>query len=343
MLSWKGVVCLLFGLINAFSNAQGGNCPDVKLFEIGDVNRVAFLQGCPGFSGLPGEKGEPGPEGQKGIAGLSGFTGPPGIKGINGLPGLDGLQGLPGLKGDSGPSGLPGVQGEKGDIEESDCVNESKGPQNCLELLNSGFSLTGWYTIYPEEGKPLTVLCDMETDGGGWIVFQKRSDGSLDFFRDWDSYKKGFGSQFNEFWLGNNNIRRLTAKGSFILRIDLADFEGNSTYATYRDFYIENESDNYVLRYSSYAGGTAGNSLEIEKNQAFSTKDRNNDKSPKNMESCANYFKGGWWFESCHFSHLNGEYLKGPHKIKGKGIIWHSFHDSFYSLKATEMKFRPEN
>ena len=102
----------------------------------------------------------------------------------------------------------------------------------------------------------------MTTDGGGWNVFQRRLDGSVDFFLDWANYKKGFGYLNGEFWLGNDNLHRLTAADDLALRVDLEDFDGNITYAEYTTFKVADEGDKYRLLIGGYnVNGTAGDSM----------------------------------------------------------------------------------
>ena len=135
---------------------------------------------------------------------------------------------------------------------------------SCAKRLQIGFISSGVYTISPDGGKSIQVLCDMTTDGGGWTVFQRRLDGSVDFYLDWQSYKNGFGDLNGEFWLGNDNLHRLTSTDDVILRVDLEDFDGNKTYAEYTTFKVENEADKYRLLIGGY-NGTAGDSMAFHK------------------------------------------------------------------------------
>ncbi|XP_057578616.1 ficolin-2 isoform X2 [Hippopotamus amphibius kiboko] len=250
-----------------------------------------------------------------------------GCPGLPGTPGPKGEAGANGLKGERGSPGAPGKAGPAG----------PKGPQTCKELLTRGHFLSGWHTIYLPDCRPLTVLCDMDVDGGGWTVFQRRMDGSVDFYRDWAAYKQGFGHQLGEFWLGNDNIHALTSQGTSELRVDLVDFEGNRQFAKYRSFKMAGEKEKYKLVLGSFVEGTAGDSLTSHSNQAFSTKDRDND---KNTANCAVQCQGAWWYNSCQESNLNGRYLGGHHESFASGINWKSGEGYHYSYKVSEMKVR---
>nr|QHR82843.1 veficolin 2 [Vipera anatolica senliki] len=281
------------------------------------------------------------------LQGQAGIPGIPGVPGTNGLPGSkgeSGPQGPPGEKGSAGIPGKAGPKGEKGDKGEpcrlEGCQQKEARARNCKELREHGETLTGWYTIYPVTGKEMVVFCDMEVDGGGWLVFQKRQDGSVNFYRDWESYKKGFGRQESEFWLGNDKIHLLTSSGTHQLRIDVEDFNGSTTFATYSSFRIANESENYKLSVGSHLDGNMGDSFSGHNGLAFSTKDKDND--TYEPASCAANYKGGWWYSACHSSNLNGLYHKGEHTSYADGINWRTGRGHNYSYKYVDMKIRPQ-
>ena len=98
------------------------------------------------------------------------------------------------------------------------------------------------------------AFCDQSTAGGGWTVFQKRLDGSVDFYRVWADYKQGFGHLSGEFWLGLDKIHRLASSGRYKLRVDLEDFAGNTVYAEYDALDVKSEEINYQLSLGSYSG-----------------------------------------------------------------------------------------
>ena len=135
-----------------------------------------------------------------------------------------------------------------------------KERRSCAELLRDGWNSNGIYTINPDGGNSIQVLCDMTTDGGGWTVVQRRLDGSVDFYLGWESYKNGFGNLNGEFWLGNDNLHRFTTTDDVMLRVDLEDFHGEITYAENTTFKVADEADKYRLLIGGY-NGTAGDSM----------------------------------------------------------------------------------
>ena len=174
----------------------------------------------------------------------------------------------------------------------------------------------------PDGKGSFNVYCDMHTDGGGWTVFQRRQDGSVDFYRGWNDCKSAFGQLTAEFWLGNDKIHRMTAAGPRSLRVEVEDWNGVRAYAKYGKFKIGGEQAKYRLEVGSYSG-TEGDSLTTRhNNMTFSTKDRDNDGA--SSFDCAQANRGAWWYGYCHSSNLKGQYL-GNTRAKGKDIRWWSF------------------
>lgn len=67
----------------------------------------------------------------------------------------------------------------------------SAGPfRDCLEALEGGYTTSGMYLLKPDNSNRLMqVWCDQRHDPGGWTVILRRQDGSVNFFRNWETYK----------------------------------------------------------------------------------------------------------------------------------------------------------
>ncbi|KAH9525858.1 hypothetical protein Btru_002571 [Bulinus truncatus] len=177
-------------------------------------------------------------------------------------------------------------------------------------------------------------LCDTKTDGGGWIVIQRRVNKDTDFYNHWARYKSGFGTVCNDYWIGNKYIQRITNSGIYELRIDML-YQNQDYYAQYKDFYVDDEDRNYTLHLSGFFGTARKDDLAEHNGKPFSTPERDNDQSVRN---CAREFNTGWWYASCHSANLNGQFDAG--RAFGKSVIWESVTTNKGTLDAVEMKIR---
>ncbi|XP_035811952.2 tenascin isoform X3 [Amphiprion ocellaris] len=210
-------------------------------------------------------------------------------------------------------------------------------PKDCAQILLNGETTSGLYTIYigGEETQAVQVYCDMTTDGGGWLVFVRRQNGKLEFFRNWKNYTAGFGNMNDEFWLGLSNLHKITSSGHYELRVDLRD-NGESAYAQYDKFTIAEPRTRYKLYIGAYSG-TAGDSMTYHQGRPFSTYDNDNDIAVTN---CALSYKGAFWYKNCHRVNLMGKYGDTSHS---KGINWFHWKGHEHSIQFAEMKIRPAN
>uniref|UniRef100_A0ABM5F5H6 Tenascin isoform X1 n=1 Tax=Pogona vitticeps TaxID=103695 RepID=A0ABM5F5H6_9SAUR len=208
-------------------------------------------------------------------------------------------------------------------------------PRDCSQALLNGETSSGLYTIYVNgnRSQPAEVYCDMTSDGGGWIVFLRRQDGSEDFYRNWRTYEAGFGNPRGEFWLGLDKLHKITSQGQYELRVDLRD-HGETAYALYDRFTVGDARTRYRVKVDGYSG-TAGDSMTYHNGRSFSTYDKDNDSA---ITNCALSYKGAFWYKNCHRVNLMGRYGDNNHS---QGVNWFHWKGHEYSIQFAEMKLRP--
>ncbi|KAF3853024.1 hypothetical protein F7725_013712, partial [Dissostichus mawsoni] len=178
------------------------------------------------------------------------------------------------------------------------CLSSSTSPKDCSDIYNHDSTRpSGVYTIYP-----IGSISAVQ-------VFQRRMDGSVNFYRPWDHYKTGFGNAGREYWLGLENLFHLTLRKKYELLVDMEDFEGGKVFARYSSFSVAPESSGFTLHVSGFTDGGAGDSLSNHNGSKFSTFDKDQDTWTSN---CARSFLGGFWYgKGCHITNPNGVYRWG--------------------------------
>ncbi|XP_068612221.1 fibrinogen beta chain [Brachionichthys hirsutus] len=270
------------------------------------------------------------------------------------------------------------VQGQTEECKEpckTSCPIPVVSGKECEHIFRRGGVDSQMYLIQPDNlYHPYKVFCDQTVQNGGWLLIQNRLDGSVDFGRRWDEYRRGFGNiAFDtgkghcetpgESWLGNDRISQLTKMGPTEVLIEMEDWTGAKVSAHYSQFTVQSDASNYVMAVGGYSG-TAGNgflegsselfgenrTMTIHNGMMFSTYDRDNDNwNPGDpTKQCAREDGGGWWYNRCHSANPNGRYYIGGSYTKqmakhgtDDGVVWMNWKGSWYSLKAISMKIRP--
>ncbi|KAJ8270269.1 hypothetical protein GJAV_G00112350 [Gymnothorax javanicus] len=208
-------------------------------------------------------------------------------------------------------------------------------PVDCSHAFDRGERNSGVYPIKPNQSEPFYVYCFMTADGG-YAVIQNRQDGSVDFDQAWEKYENGFGNLENEFWLGLKKMYAIARQGNSIMQFELEDYRQGRHFFEF-NFTLEGPASQYTLHLTQVSGDLPD--VMTNYTASFSTKDHNNMEDP----SCALNYTGGWWFNACEASNLNGRYAHARPRGRSerrRGIYWRPSGGNGYSLKSTKIKIR---
>jgi ficolin len=217
----------------------------------------------------------------------------------------------------------------------SDNATETTGVNSTANATTSYHS--GKYTLGHYGPFSATYgYCDLETDGGGWLVIFRR-EGRLDFRRNLTEYEDGFGElePGNSFWYGLKSLNHITSRDVWELRVDHIQ-DSERIHALYTNVSIGDTSEGYVLRLGPYIAdkSSASDSLREFNGKMFFTKDQDSRKN------CARQSGGGWWFDT-NCGGARGGILTSSH---GHLSGWYS-EDAGRAVtyKLTEVKIRQVN
>ena len=161
---------------------------------------------------------------------------------------------------------------------------------NCCQLGYGRFTFSrktkpsGLYVIpnyCNDDHLEAEAYCDTSNGGGGWLVVQRRQDGSVDFNRTCLEYEDRFGKLTGEFWYGLRALHCLTGQGGWEMRMDIKLANGTNIILQYEQFKVASAKDKYKLTVGGFQGTTT-DPMAYHNGMYFTTKDSDNDKNNKN-------------------------------------------------------------
>ena len=180
------------------------------------------------------------------------------------------------------------------------------------------------------------AYCDTSNGGGGWLVVQRRQDGSVNFNRTWLEYEDGFGNLTGEFWYGLRALHCLTGQGGWEMRMDIKLANGKKIFLQYEQFKVASAKDKYKLTVEGFLGTTT-DPMAYHNGMFFTTNDSDNDK--RDRGNCALTYglakpAGGWWYKYCWSINPNNFY----NYYEGVQV-----NNKWYGIPFMEMKIRKHN
>ena len=225
------------------------------------------------------------------------------------------------------------------------CPKKNISITSCCDTLKSFFTFSrntaaaktsGVYVLKSFCGDDCIVAdayCDTSNGGGGWLVVQRRKDGSVDFNRTWLEYEDGFGKLTGEFWYGLRALHCLTGQGGWEMRMDIKLANGTNIFLQYEQFKVASAKDKYKLTVGGFQGTTT-DPMAYHNGMNFTTKDSDNDQWRYNCAKDDVPPGGGWWFKSCCNTRPNVIY---------NNIYGIKLNNKWHRLPYIEMKIRPHN
>lgn len=128
--------------------------------------------------------------------------------------------------------------------------------------------------------KPFLVTMEDKIARPGWVVIQRRFDGTVHFNRDFTEYQEGFGNPYGEFWFGLEKLHKITEHQTLDLYISGVDYHNKTLCAHYNSFAIGSKDEGYYLKLLEKYFNNAGDFMRINENKKYSI-------CPKK--------KRGWW------------------------------------------------